>query len=437
MGGRRIAKSPEGEACRSDGLYQITALRFILGASHVSTQLILPNSRIRFITSGKIHPMLRHAIDISTGFILVAVLLAACQTAPATVDLASAQTQAFQTAVAQVQYAATNTPTETPVPTPTRPRTPPALPPVYQSNLLKPGDIPHTYITDVCQYLKAKWNSKNSAPGTVVMVVMFHSISQDAATDVNQISAQDQRQLMNALFEKGFQAINMQKMSDFVYFNAKIPARSVLLIVDDRHHAEYFNDHFRPFYDQWGWPVINAYIGLDERPDLWAENAALSAEGWVDYQAHGYIHNIPIISTSTNEFITSEMQGAITSLQKYYNKTPIAYIWPGGGFSSRAVEIGRQLGYKLGFTVNPRGPVMFNWVPLADEYSQSNPYAIPEGPINDPLMTLPRYWDINARDQLDTVRQIGDQAVAYAEQSKATELEYYDIVCAPTYGPIP
>jgi hypothetical protein len=243
--------------------------------------------------------------------------------------------------------------------------------------------------------------------------------------------------LMNDLHEFGFQAIYMQQMVDFMDNNAKIPQRSVLLIVDDRHFAESFNDHFRPYYEEWGWPVINAYIGIDERPDLWAENAALSAEGWVDYQAHGYIHNIPIANSSTDEFIMGEMGGAITSLQKYMNKTPIAYIWPGGGFSARAAEIGTQLGYKLGFTVNPRGPVMYNWVPQADTVNPSNPVAIPETPANNPLMTIPRYWDIDARNQLDNIRAIGDQAIQYAEQNKAIELEYYDIVCAPTYGSIP
>jgi hypothetical protein len=127
----------------------------------------------------------------------------------------------------------------------------------------------------------------------------------------------------------------------------------------------------------------------------------------------------------------------ITSFQKYFNKTPIAYIWPGGGFSRRAVELGTQLGYKLGFTVNPRGPVMYNWVPQADTFNPSNPVAIPETPAGNPLMTLPRYTDINARGELDNVRAVSDQAVQYAEQNKAVELEYYDIVCAPTMGVIP
>ena len=380
---------------------------------------------------------LRKALHILT-FSLVAGLLAACQPAAATADPNIIMTAAFETAFAEISKPTeTPVPTETPIPTATIPRTPPALPAVYQTSLLKVDDIPRTYVADSCQYLQNKWNPNNSAPGTVVMPIMFHGITKDDATGPNQISAQDFKKLMNDLHEMGFQAIDMQQMSDFIYNNAKIPQRSVLLIVDDRHFAESFNDHFRPYYEEWGWTVVNAYIGIDERPDLWAENAALSAEGWVDYQAHGYIHNIPVSNSSTDEFIMGEMGGAITSLQKYMNKTPIAYIWPGGGFSARAAEVGIQLGYKLGFTVNPRGPVMYNWIPQADTVNQANPMAIPEMPANNPLMTIPRYWDTDARNKLDNVRAISDQAAQYAEQNKAIELEYYDIVCAPTYGPIP
>ena len=270
---------------------------------------------------------------------LVAGLLAACQPAAATADPGIVMTAAFETAVAQISIPTeTPAPTETPIPTATIPRTPPALPATYQTSLLKAEDTPRTYVTDSCQYLQNKWNPNNSVPGTTVMVVMFHGITKDPATGPNQIWSQDFKKLMNDLHELGFQAINMQQMADFMYNNAKIPQRSVLLIVDDRHFAESFNDHFRSYYEEWGWPVVNAYIGIDERPDLWAENAALSAEGWVDYQAHGYIHNTPISGSSTDEFIMGEMGGAITSLQKYMNKTPIAYIWPGGGFSARAVR---------------------------------------------------------------------------------------------------
>ncbi len=372
----------------------------------------------------------------------LALALGACGPAPPptdAVDLDAAATQALATLYAQMTATAPTLapPTETPVPTPTVPRTPPALPGPYQSPYLSPGDTPHTYIQEPCEYLKQKWNPENSPPGTVVMVIMFHSISKGPAARSYQISAADQQRLMNDLKEQGFEAINTQQLADFLERNAKIPRRSVLLVVDDRHHADYFNDHFRPFYEEWGWPVVNAYIAKDERPDLWAENAALAAEGWVDYQAHGVIHNVPITSASSEEYMLSELQGAYDAIRENYGKAPIAYIWPGGGFTPRAAQLARQVGYRLGFTINPRGPLMFNWIPLADEQDPARPAYIPEGPVGDPLMVLPRYWDINAREHLDEVRLMGKEAAAYAEQNKAIELEYYDIVCAPTYGPIP
>jgi hypothetical protein len=163
----------------------------------------------------------------------------------------------------------------------------------------------------------------------------------------------------------------------------------------------------------------------------------LEQEGWVDHQAHGVIHNIPMSDGSTDEFLNGELQGSISNMQKYYNKTPIAIIWPGGGFGVRPVQLARKLGYRLGFTINPRGPLMFNWVPLADQQDPARPVYIPEGPVNDPRMVLPRFWPQQVLPSLDAVRQIGEQAAGYAEQNKAVELDYYDIVCAPKLGPIP
>jgi hypothetical protein len=353
------------------------------------------------------------------------------------VDMSLVMTQAVETAVAGL---VTPTPlaTETPLPTATLPpRTPPALPPVFTTNILNPLDTPHTYMADTCQYLQDKWNPNNAAPGTVAIVVMLHGINKEDTGDPKNITVGNFNKMMKGLKELGFEAINTTQLADFLYHNAVIPQRSVILIQDDRHFAENFNTHFRPYWEQWGWPVVNAYIAKDERPDLWAENAALAAEGWVDYQAHGVIHNIPMSDSSTDEFLTGELQGAITNIQKYFHKTPIAIIWPGGGFGVRPVEFARKYGYQLGFTVNPRGPLMFNWIPLGDQADPQRPSYIPEGSINDPLMTLPRYWPNQVLPNLDAIRVMGQDAAAYAEQNKAVELEYYDIVCAPTYGPIP
>lgn len=388
----------------------------------------------------------RYTFDMAFRFILaiclLAILLSACgasASSPAG-DVNAIYTQAFETALAGLQPTATPLPTDTQIPPPTAVRTPPALPSTFTASQLNPLDAPHTYIQDTCQYLYDKWNSNNAAPGTVVMVVMLHGIKKDKAdVTANDITVQDFRQMMNDLKEQGFEAINATQMADFIDHNTKIPPRSALLIQDDRRTAENFNAHFREFHEQWGWPVVNAWISWDDsiRAINLQDNIALEKEGWVDHQSHGYVHNINMNDSSTDEFIKGEFEGSINDLKTNFNKTPVAIIWPGGGFGIRPVQFARQYGYRLGFSINPRGPVMYNWIPLADQEDPARPAYQAEGYVNDPRMVLPRYWPYQVQANLDVVRNIGKDAAVYAEQNKAAELEYYDIVCAPTLGQIP
>jgi len=328
--------------------------------------------------------------------------------------------------------------TETPLPTPTEIRTPPALPGSYQTPLLNPKDTPHTYLTDTCQYLRDRWDPANAAPGTVVMTVMFHSVTMEQVTSANQISFAGFTDLMDGLRAGGFEAIDTAQLVGFLEHNLKIPPRSVLLVADDRHPAQYFDVLFRPYYEKYRWPVVNAWISTPlSTAQLWQENVDLEKEGWVDHQAHGVVHNIPAGPGSTDTYLRGELQGSVDAFIEHFGKRPIAYIWPGGGFTPHSVELAKQTGYSLGFTVNPRGPVMFNWVPQADATDGIRPSYIPEGPAGNPLLTLPRYWDTDALIHINTVTQIGDEAAAYAAQNRATELEYYDLVCAPNYGALP
>ena len=273
------------------------------------------------------------------------------------------------------------------------------------------------------------------------MAIMFHAIMKPGDTvGPNQISKDQFTELMGGLESHGFEAINTAQLAGFLEHNTKIPSRSVILIVDDRHHAQYFDTYFREFWEADQWPVVNAWISASrDNLDvaLWQEQEGLNAEGWVDYQAHGVVHNTPMWPGASDTYITSELQGSIDAFKAHFNKVPIAIIWPGGGFSPRAAQIARKLGYRLGFTVNPRGPLMFNWVPLSDTVDTRRPSWAPEGTVKDPLMVLPRYWDTDAIIHLDEVVQIGQEAAAYAETNKSTELDYYNIVCSPAYGPMP
>lgn len=393
-----------------------------------------------------VHASLRFVI------LLLVLSLAACSPALAQPPVMDA-TAIFENALLTATYAVTGptaVPTQTPLPptpttTPLPPtptwdpiRTPPALPAVFTSEYTNRLDAPRTYVQDTCSYLKLRWDPNNSLPGTVVMPIMFHSITDAETAQGIQITHDTLMALAHNLKDQGFEAITMQQLRNFLVQNAKIPERSVILIVDDRHYAEYFETHFKPIYEEYGWPVINAWISVEGTlPQVIEGNVRLQNEGWVDHQAHGVIHNVNITRDSSEEYMRSELFGSISTIQSVYGTTPIAYIWPGGSFTPRAAEIAQEAGFELGFTVNPRGPLMFNWIPLGTEADPARPSYIPENEVANPLLVLPRYWDQDASMHIDAVRVMGKEARAYAEQNRAIELEYYDIVCQPLTGPIP
>ncbi len=370
-------------------------------------------------------------------------LLSACANsavAEPEIDIQAAQTQAVATIFAEVTQTAyamvTEPPTLTPEPTRNPNQTPPALPSVFTTGLLNPLDTPHTYVEDACVYLNRKWSEGKAEPGTVLVPIMFHSITKGDATADNAITFTEFKRIMNDLHEMGFEAVTMQQAVDFLYENKSIPKRSVLLIVDDRKYREYFDTTFAKYYRDWGWVVVNSWINFDDSIYTLtiAENQALEQEGWVDHQSHGTIHNIPMSNDSTDEYLQGELLGSMDKMEQDYGKTPVAFIWPGGGFGEKPVAAAKKYGYKVAFTVNPRGPLMFNWVPLSDTADPMRPSFIPEGQIGEPLFTLPRYWDTDIREHLDDILNISDEAGAYGAMNKAVELEYYDILCSQEHG---
>ena len=392
------------------------------------------------------------------GVILILTLTACSSSTGSSSALSTPDNPTLTEVFRQALFEATRsipTATITPTPSPsatltvTPVRTPQALPSPFITGLLNPLDTPHTYIRDTCQYLRDRWAPGKSPPGTVVMPIMFHSITDGEVSHPYQITHAKVSQLLRDLQQQGFEAISMEQLAGFLQHNEKIPFRSVLLIVDDLHSEAYYRDHFEAFLRENHWVLTNAWISEPEASQrVLAENQTLQNEGWVDHQAHGVVHNININefkpgtmmdtplygNISAEQFTRNELEGSMHRIADAFGKAPIAYIWPGGNFSKLGVQIAREVGYQLGFTVNPRGPLMYNWIPLADSEDPARPSFRPEGYVQDPLMVLPRYWDQDASFHIDTVRQISKQAADAALQTRSIELEYYDWVCRPQYG---
>jgi len=329
-------------------------------------------------------------------------------------------------------------PLAAPSATPTRISLPVQPPPaMFSSNLLNPVDSPRAYLQDTCQYLRYRWNPWNAQPGTVALVVRFAEVyrgqGSESGVEINTL-----KRMMLLLREQEFETITTKQLRDFLERNVRIPQRSVLIVRDGYFPFEDYDKYFSEYWDAWGWTIANGWLSREglTRKD-WEAHQLLERSGLLDHQAMGRQPETYFTDDSSKVIINREMGAASDGFQKYFDKKPLAFVWNGGGFGLRPARAARQMNYQLGFTYNPRGPVMFNWIPQADAQDPARPTLLPEGYIGDPLMTLPRYHPREVFEQLDNVRLIGNAAKEYAEAHKAEEIDYYNTVCLPNYGPLP
>ncbi|MCE5207257.1 MAG: polysaccharide deacetylase family protein [Chloroflexi bacterium] len=425
-----------------------------------------------------------HSSTVALALIFVSILLLTGCSTPAsrTPDMTQVFEQAMLTATyAIVEPSANPTPLNSPtpqvsltpeptvIPSPTRYSGPaPTLQASFITDLLPAGGEPVSYIEDTCEYLKARLDPNNSSPGTVVMPVMFHGIAEDGTTitDNMNVTHSDMVTFVEHAHELGFETVTTEELVGFLEENAPIPARSLYIVLDDRRPGG-VREHFMHYLKEYDWTLTLAWLigDTDTRaasplgccPDepyttLWEQMEAYNATGYLDVQSHGNIHNINITEASTDEYILSELNVSRTVIREHFyckdystglpiencqTDQPLAFIWPGGSFTPRSVQLARENGYRLGFTVNPRGPIMYNWIPQAQENNPATPSWIAEGPAGDPLMTLPRYWSYDAAYHLDEVANIGEQAAKYAKTHRQEELNYYSYYCQDITGEIP
>ena len=313
-------------------------------------------------------------------------------------------------------------PTEIPAPTST------PLPLNVFTPRLITGISPETYLTDVCQYLQDRWTSGKALPGTVVMPVMYHGVRKEggAVSDNITVTQKYFEETMQHAKELGFETITIQELERFLQSNDYIPPRSLLLIIDDRRLGT-VKTHFLPVLEANQWHLVMAYITGVMNDQEWSQVEEVLDTGLVEVQAHGFLHNgqTYITEFTSEEIMRQEVFNPIETIEDHLGYRPDAFIWPGGNYNKKSVEIAREAGYSLGFTVRARGPVMFNWVPLGDEERQ----------VNDPLLVLPRYWSTAAYVNLDEVIHYADQAIEFARVNRDAELAYFDTYCSQ-YSPI-
>jgi peptidoglycan/xylan/chitin deacetylase (PgdA/CDA1 family) len=248
---------------------------------------------------------------------------------------------------------------------------------------------------------------------------MYHSIREPArmVADNVTVSTDYFRATVDLARSLGFETITTSELIAFLTDNARIPLRSMVLIVDDRRPGV-VAEVVLPVADDFDWTVTLGWIIGDTGPSLWSTMERLAKGGRLDVQSHGLNHRY-IVEGMPEDEMRQEIAGAIPILEEHFGTRPQAFIWPGGNFTPRSVEIAREEGYRLGFTAFSRGPLLFDWVPLGEE----------EQAAGDPLMVLPRAWSTSATVNLQDAADIGGQAASFAEENRQAEATWYAQTC--------
>ncbi|MGH2581756.1 MAG: polysaccharide deacetylase family protein [Anaerolineales bacterium] len=309
-------------------------------------------------------------------------------------------------------------------------------PETFQSSILRPGIEPVAYIADSCAYLEMRWDPQNSKPGTVVAPIMFHGIvkGNGQPTQAQDINFETFEQIIALAEDLGFETITTDELVGFLTENAKIPPRSMILILDDRRPGT-AEDYFLPVNERNDWTTTLAWIAQADTEQrkgrlpgesLWDWIERIYATGYFDVQSHGLNHRLYLVEGLPEEVVREEIAGSILVLEEHFGQRPIAYIWPGGDYTFLGIQVAREAGFKLGFTVQSRGPILFNWIPQGEK----------ELAHNDPLMLLPRFWSSAALRNLEQTTQIGDDAAEFAKQNYAAEANWYSTYCGGRLPPL-
>ncbi len=307
----------------------------------------------------------------------------------------------------------TSTPTITPTITPT-----PWNVDLFASDQFRPWVEGVHYISDTCQYLTARWGENKSSPGTVVVPIMFHSITQPGRviTDNTSISMETFDAFMAYAKLLGYETITTEQLITFLDSNAEIPERSMILILDDRRPG--VARAFLPYLDENFWTLTLAWISVPNSDAEWDEIEELAEAGRYDVQSHGYRHEY-IQDFTPEEVIHDELYRSMAVLEEHFGTEPSAIIWPGGNFTQKSVDIAQEAGYSIGFTAYSRGPLLFNMIPLGEEERQ----------IDQPLYVLPRFWSTAAFSALDDGVSFSESASVFADQQREAELFWMELYC--------
>jgi peptidoglycan/xylan/chitin deacetylase (PgdA/CDA1 family) len=198
--------------------------------------------------------------------------------------------------------------------------------------------------------------NKLYGPCVYLPTLMYHHIQDpEVAKEKNQTSLTTDTDFflkqMDYLRTRGYTVVSMNDLINFFDAGIKIPAKAVLITVDDGYDDFYFKAY--PILSQYGLHatvftptgLINNYGYLN-----WEEVSQMNASGLVLFANHTWSHkNVK----AANDVVEKEITTADTQLAERGLNSPKVFAYPYGIEGSYAEGVLARMGYKLAFSTRP------------------------------------------------------------------------------------
>jgi len=188
----------------------------------------------------------------------------------------------------------------------------------------------------------------------VLPILMYHSVSASVPQGNRIIVSVDtfQRQ-MKFLKEHNYNVLTLEAAGDLIKNKKKIPARSIVLTLDDGYKDNYI--YALPVLKKYNFPatifIVFSQVGMPGMLN-WDEIKQMQDSGLITFGSHTINH--PFLEfVKTDEELIREIGDSKNLMENNLNKVVNTFSYPMGRFSERARNLVIACGYKVGVVTNP------------------------------------------------------------------------------------
>lgn len=212
---------------------------------------------------------------------------------------------------------------------------------------------------------------------TSATILIYHRFGDDRYPTTN-VSTEAFVDQMNFLRDNNYTVLPLAELVSMVKQDREIPARSVVITIDDAYASVYENAW--PILKEHGYPfTVFVYTGGVERNygDYmnWDQLRELKEQG-VDLQDHGFSHNhlafkpADMGEVGYRAMISGDLAKSMALFSRELGDTPRFFAIPYGEYNDIVIDEAKNMGFEAVFSQDPGSVGLY-----------SDPYSLPRQPI--------------------------------------------------------